>query len=58
MEKRVSREVESEYMLELFMTLYYSTKRKRTIFVKRIHTVLKQINQMHMQGQQYKFLVF
>jgi hypothetical protein len=54
----ICREVESEYMRALVMTLCYSSKGRKKTFVKRIHMVLKQINHTRMQGQSLGFLYF
>jgi hypothetical protein len=54
METPVTREVESEYMRELVMTVTLP-KEEGNFFIKRIPTVLLQINQMRMQGEPLAF---
>ena len=58
METRVCREVESEYTCALVTTVCYLSKGRRKTFVKRIHAVFKQINQMRMQGQPLGFCIW
>jgi len=51
-------EVESECTRALVTTVCYLFKGRRKSFVKRIHTVFKQTNQMRMQGQPLGFCIW